>query len=316
MALQRYGARLCADRPWAVDVTVPGRDRPLSCKVLVEGNALVPADIDRALGDIGFVRLGYVEPGALVDGAEFDVLDFCPQDADPDGPSAEQAAVELALARGTRAVIVSIPACAADQVRETLAEVLGRGTRQGSWSNASLRFVAHRVDAATVEVALPASVYERALGALERAGGHTLDAARRDPIQRLVGLAQQARLSTGPWPAPREALQAALRQALARPGAEGLAARDELLDVVGRFVAAHRTATRADDAEQRRLQAEREGLDGQAEREGLDGQSVGAGLGGPDRATVQDRLDRPAEQGRPGRQAACPPSTDSSEPVT
>ncbi|NGO78080.1 hypothetical protein G6045_20785 [Streptomyces sp. YC504] len=287
MALQRYGARLCADRPWAVDVTVPGRDRPLSCKVLVEGNALVPADIDRALGDMGFVRTGSIEPGDLVDGAEFDVLDFSPQDADPDGPSGEQAAAALALARGTRAVIVSIPACEADRVRETLAEVLGRGNREGSWSNASLRFVAHSVDAATVDVVLPASLYERALGALERAGAHSMDEARRGPIQRLVALAGQARLSTGPWPAPRDALQAALRQALAQPGAEGLAVRDELLDVVGRFVAAHRTATRADDAEQQRLQAERDGLDR-----------------------------RHAEQSALGRQAACPPSTDSSDPVT
>ncbi|MER7173256.1 hypothetical protein [Streptomyces mesophilus] len=288
MALQRYGARLRAGRPWAVDIAVPGGDRPLSCNVLAEGDALILADIDLALGDLGFVRAGFVEPGALVDGLGFEVIDFCPQDADPDGPSAEQAAAELALARGTRAVIVSIPACEADRVRETLAEVLGRRNRQGSSSNGSLRFVADRVDAATVEMVLPASLYERALGALERAGAHSADAARRDPIQHLLELAGAgARLSNGPWPAPREALQAALRQALDRPGAEGLAARDELLDVVGRFVEVHRTATRADDAEQRRLQA---------------------GRNGPD--------SRHAEQSPLGRQAACPPSTDSSVPVT
>ncbi|MDG4858715.1 hypothetical protein P8605_11225, partial [Streptomyces sp. T-3] len=81
----------------------------------------------------------------------------------------------------------------------------------------------------------------------------------RDRARHVIEYVEQARLSSGPWPAPREALQAALRQALAQPGAEGLAARDELLDVVGRFVAVHKAATSADDAEQQRLQAERDG---------------------------------------------------------
>ncbi|MFG2934474.1 hypothetical protein [Streptomyces sp. NPDC048282] len=46
-------------------------------------------------------------------------------------------------------------------------------------------------------------------------------------------------------------------EALSRPGAEGLAARDERRAIIGRFTDAHRTATAADDAVQQRLQAER-----------------------------------------------------------
>ncbi|WP_344571227.1 hypothetical protein [Streptomyces caniferus] len=71
-----------------------------------------------------------------------------------------------------------------------------------------------------------------------------------------------ARPVTGPWPQVRDALQDALRDALSRPGAGGLAARDELLDIVRRFVDTHRTATAADDVEQRRLQAERQEPEG------------------------------------------------------
>ncbi|MFC5245292.1 hypothetical protein [Streptomyces atrovirens] len=66
----------------------------------------------------------------------------------------------------------------------------------------------------------------------------------------------QARPLAGPWPRVRDTLQDALREALSRPGAEGLTARDELLDLVRRFADMHRTATAADDVEQRRLQAE------------------------------------------------------------
>ncbi|MFI0468293.1 hypothetical protein ACH347_29780 [Saccharopolyspora sp. 5N102] len=65
-----------------------------------------------------------------------------------------------------------------------------------------------------------------------------------------------ARPVAGPWPRVRDILQDALGEALSRPGAEGLAARDELLDIVRRFADTHRTATAADDEEQRRLQAE------------------------------------------------------------
>lgn len=70
-------------------------------------------------------------------------------------------------------------------------------------------------------------------------------------------LAEHSRPVTGPWPHVVETLRTALREALTRPGAEGLAARDELLALVLGFADAHRTATAADDEEQRRLQAER-----------------------------------------------------------
>nr|WP_143668556.1 hypothetical protein [Streptomyces sp. Alain-F2R5] len=75
-------------------------------------------------------------------------------------------------------------------------------------------------------------------------------------IDRLRQCIDQARPVTGPWPHVRDTLQDALREALSRPGAAGLAARDELLDLVRGFADVHRTATAADDVEQRRLQAE------------------------------------------------------------
>ncbi|MGW2518262.1 hypothetical protein ACWC09_14840 [Streptomyces sp. NPDC001617] len=59
-----------------------------------------------------------------------------------------------------------------------------------------------------------------------------------------------------PWPHVRDTLQNALRQALSRPGAEGLAARDGPLDVIRRFHDARATATAADDPDQRRAQDE------------------------------------------------------------
>ena len=81
--------------------------------------------------------------------------------------------------------------------------------------------------------------------------GHADDDAHGDSA------AARAHPTAADWPRVRDALQTALREALSRPGAQGLAARDELLDLIGRFADTHRTATAADDAAQQRLQAER-----------------------------------------------------------
>ncbi|MGW0605354.1 hypothetical protein [Streptomyces sp. NPDC002640] len=68
---------------------------------------------------------------------------------------------------------------------------------------------------------------------------------------------EEARPVTRPWQQVRDAVHGALREALSRPGRQGLAARDELLDVLRTFADVHRDATAADDEEQRRLQAAR-----------------------------------------------------------
>jgi hypothetical protein len=52
-------------------------------------------------------------------------------------------------------------------------------------------------------------------------------------------LVEEGRVRRSVWPAVQEALRQATREALARPGAEGLAARDELLDAVRRFADLH-----------------------------------------------------------------------------
>ncbi|MBC9712846.1 hypothetical protein H9Y04_09700 [Streptomyces sp. TRM66268-LWL] len=272
MPLKRYEARLVAGDPWTAEVAVPGARWPDRCRIEREGDSILQRegppsaapplrDIDRALGRAGYVRAAGALTGEPVDGAGFEVIDFRSGGADPDGAAAEQAATELALARGASAVVMTLPAAEVPRLRAALAEALP--AVRGDAMAAYVRYVDRRLDAATTDVRMTAWVHELLLMALTDAipprAGDATETDTAAEVRRLIEHAQQARFTTGPWPAPREALQAALRQALAQPGAEGLAARDELLDVVGRFVAAHRTATRADDAEQQRLQAERDG---------------------------------------------------------
>ncbi|MDG4858716.1 hypothetical protein P8605_11230, partial [Streptomyces sp. T-3] len=216
MALQRYGARLRADRPWVIEVAVPGRSWPARCSILTSENRLpesagppLPApalaDVDRALGDAGYVRTLPIGPQALVDGAEFEVLDCQSGGEDQDGRVAEQAATELALARGARAVTVSVPAAEAGRMRVALEEVYQY--LEGSAYVDDMRFLTRRLNAAVVDVMLPARVYDACLDALYRAAESGADELGRDRARHVIEYVEQARLSSGPWPAPREALQ-------------------------------------------------------------------------------------------------------------
>ncbi|MET9990082.1 hypothetical protein ABZ061_11055 [Streptomyces mutabilis] len=111
--------------------------------------------------------------------------------------------------------------------------------------------------AEAVAVTVPARTLQSVQWCLEAHAYRTeLSADSVRAIDRLRQCIDQARPVTGPWPHVRDTLQDALREALSRPGAAGLAARDELLDLVRGFADVHRTATAADDVEQRRLQAE------------------------------------------------------------
>ncbi|MFD4142813.1 hypothetical protein [Streptomyces sp. NPDC058572] len=192
----------------------------------------------------------------LSDGTELPVLDWHHGGTDPDDLEAEQAAIDLALARGATAAVVSLPAV---EVAELHAAVMAVVVTTSPEFVTPIRLLQHRLGAARAMVRLPSSDYKWGLSVLRRAlvkqqGVH--DDTTVERILRVIRYAGEGWLTAGPWPVLRDALEDALRQALAHPGAEGLAARDELFAVISRFMDAHRHATRADDPEQQMLQAQ------------------------------------------------------------
>ncbi|UUU44947.1 hypothetical protein [Streptomyces sp. NBC_00162] len=155
------------------------------------------------------------------------------------------------------AVAVSLPPAEVGDIRRAL-EALAGGAGYSGDAERAAAVIARMDEAEAVTVLLPADdkVLQSLLGQPARCGVHVSE----DSVQALDNLRRHlalARPVTGTWFRVRDTLQDALRETLSRPGAEGLAARDELIDVVSRFVDTYRTATAADDVEQCRLQAER-----------------------------------------------------------
>jgi hypothetical protein len=66
-------------------------------------------------------------------------------------------------------------------------------------------------------------------------------------LDRLAEYIDEGRVLHGQWSALQDILGQALREALDRPGAEGIAARDDLLAMLRRFANIHQDATNPDD---------------------------------------------------------------------
>ncbi|MGA5451886.1 hypothetical protein ACPCVO_35155 [Streptomyces umbrinus] len=185
----------------------------------------------------------------VVDGTELPVFTWY----QVEDPATAQGAIDLALARGMSAAAVTLPAIEVAELHTALSDLAHTAPPSPA---ATLHHLQNRLTAAQVILRLPL----RDLYALERLPVALRNQGRDDGtaesrLQRFLQHAGQGWLTTGTWPALRDALADALRLALTQPGAEGLAARDDLLAVVTQFVEAHRQATNADDTEQQRLQA-------------------------------------------------------------
>ncbi|MFJ6915833.1 hypothetical protein ACIQUX_18040 [Streptomyces sp. NPDC101133] len=159
----------------------------------------------------------------------------------------------------TETVVASFPPTEVAEMRRSLEDLRRLATDNGRHAECERlsSLMACMETAETVEVPIPVDVLQSvkwSLGLHSYRAGLSEESVRA--LNRLRHCIDQARPLTGPWPRVRDTLQDALREALSRPGAEGLTARDELLDLVRRFADIHRTATAADDVEQRRLQAE------------------------------------------------------------
>jgi hypothetical protein len=257
-------ARLERGRPWVVSIKIRNEERtlprPREIKVLREGEALpkeregppLPApawaDIDRCLAEQACARKGPVPSAAPEDGIEFDVLFFVGKFRSRLDPYDE---------RGqwlADTVAVSLPAAEVGDIRRALEDLAtslpGRYVVIGDI--ASLLAHLDKAEAATVQ--LPVHLADSLHWRLQQYLSGENSARALNNLVHYIDLAHPV---TGSWPRVRDTLQDALREALSRPGAEGLAARDELLDIARRFADTHRTATAADDMEQRRIQAER-----------------------------------------------------------
>ncbi|MYS19370.1 hypothetical protein GA0115240_10774 [Streptomyces sp. DvalAA-14] len=253
-------ARLRPGRPWQVEVFVARIRMTTSFAALREGDPwprehqgpALPApswaDIDNCLADKGCTRVG-PPPSPVPEGdVEFDVLYF---DLIGYRPKARAAPPE------PRTVAVSLPQTEAADIRRAL-DALAAGLRWTTDIGVVTSLAARMDEAEPVTVTLSEHEAQALQWVLRSPAEREGLAADCGPaLDSLIGHLDRARPVTGPWLRVRDTLQDALGEALSRPGAEGLAARDELLDIVRRFADTHRTATAADDPEQRRLRAAR-----------------------------------------------------------
>ncbi|MFF8848020.1 hypothetical protein ACF08N_35850 [Streptomyces sp. NPDC015127] len=119
-----------------------------------------------------------------------------------------------------------------------------------------LKGLAQRIDeAAPTPVVLPAELDYQLAQELRTSPLRGIREESNTRLDLLARLIEDGRPLSGAWPAVRETLGQALHEALARPGAEGIAARDELLAMVRHFADLHQDATHPDDTEQQRIQA-------------------------------------------------------------
>jgi len=207
------------------------------------------AEIDRELRRYGYERNEPSSDGRPHDGAEFAVAGWS-QDRSH-GPRG-------ALDREAGTVALELRPTEAGEIRravEGLRDVLS------DWDRGPLDALRTALDEADPTTVLLSASHAGSLWHLFGESDRYRPTLDEDAVRALDHLArhlaEHSRPVTGPWPHLRATLRTALREALTRPGAEGLAARDELLALVLGFAHAHRTATAADDEEQRRLQAER-----------------------------------------------------------
>ncbi|MGC9539783.1 hypothetical protein [Streptomyces sp. UG1] len=244
-------ARLEAGHPWSVRITYAQRRHALR----LSAGPAAPTwhEIDRILAENGYTRTGAAPRHAPREGDEFDVVGWSahryggtrPWDEDTEWPGPP------------RDVAVVLPLAEAGEIRRAL-DALRAGYLRPDQTDASVLIEA--LDAVgTVTVTLPAATANTLHYTVSALGPWTKELDEETvrvlgTLARYLGMSQPV---AGPWPHVRDTLQDALRGALSRPGAEGLAARDELLAVLRGFADAHATATAADDARQRELQAER-----------------------------------------------------------
>ena len=247
-----YGrAQLSASGSWTVGITMSGGR---SVSLWIRPADAVPTwdEIDRVLAREGFTRTESAPSAVPRDGTPFTVRGWFRLSGRrrfPDEPDTDP---------GSRSdtVAVTLPASEVAGIREALDDLRSaQPWRQDGF--AAVRTALGEAD--TVTVLLAADVASSLLSTLMAIEswrteiGDDAVRALRDLYHRL----EHGRLVADSSPRVTDTLRTALREALSHPGAEGLTARDELLDVIGRFADAHRTATAADDAVQQRLQAER-----------------------------------------------------------
>ncbi|MFC8096859.1 hypothetical protein [Streptomyces sp. NPDC057301] len=253
LATKRPGsARLEEGRPWRVEITYANGRHALH----LSSGAAAPTwdEIDRSLAESGCARTQAAPRRAPRAGDEFEVVGWSsyapggrlPWDEDREwaGPAQD--------------ITVALPSAQVGEIRRAL-DTLGAHFSRPERTERVSALLAGLDAVDTVTVTLPAATARDLHYALSAIGPLT-EGLDGDTVRVAGDLARHlavAHPAGGPWPHVRETVQDALREALSRPGAEGLAARDELLALLGRFAGAHRTATAADDAEQGRLQAER-----------------------------------------------------------
>ncbi|MFJ3804207.1 hypothetical protein ACIPSJ_49015 [Streptomyces sp. NPDC090088] len=252
LTTRRFGsARVTAGGSWTVGIAVSG-GQSVSLRIRPAGAVPTWAEVDQVLAREGFTRTESAPRAVPGDGTRFTVRGWfrlSGRRRHPHEPDTEP---------GSRpdTVAVTLPASEVAGIRQALDAL--RSAQP--WRRDGFATVRTGLDEAdTVTVLLPADEAGSLLSALTGIESWRTkigdDAVRA--LRELHHHLERGRPVADPWPRVRDTLQTALREALSRPGAEGLAARDELLAIIGRFADAHRTATAADDAVQQRLQAER-----------------------------------------------------------
>ncbi|MFJ7076849.1 hypothetical protein [Streptomyces sp. NPDC098781] len=248
-------ARLEEGRPWQVVITFAHGWSAL--RLPSGGEAPTWDEIDRFLAEDGYGRTEAAPGRAPRGGDEFDVAGWSPHlgrwppwdDSEGAGPP--------------RDVAVTLPLVEVGEIRRALDALSAHLVRPEQTARVTA-LIAGLDAIGTVTVTLPEATATALRFTTSLVGDRTegLDGGTVHAIGALTRYLGSTQPVAGPWPRVRATLRDALREALSLPGAEGLAARDELLAVLRGFADAHATATAADDAQQRDLQAERAGVDG------------------------------------------------------
>ncbi|GAA2420461.1 hypothetical protein GCM10010255_70900 [Streptomyces coeruleofuscus] len=245
-------ARLEAGRPWSLRITYAQGRRVV--RLSSGDDAPTWDEIDRCLAETGYDRTSPAPCRAPEAGDEFDVMGWI----SPSHPRSRRREKDRERDGPPQDLTMALPLAEVDEIRRALDAMQARLP----WPEkvAPITALIEALDAEdAVRVTLPAATVSSLHHTVSMIGAWTdwLDGDTLRLAGVLSGHLSRAQPSVGPWPHVQDTLQDALREALSRPGAEGLAARDELLAFLLSFADVHRTATTADDREQRRLQMER-----------------------------------------------------------